>query len=165
MNIEAAVRPMPNYTPWRWILPGGFAAGLMDFLYASIQSVRHGGAFMGPWKGVAGALVGSAAKEGGMGYSLLGAALHFFILVVGAILLYFLVRAARWLPRQWVVLGALYGIAVMLAMNYVIVPLSRIGHPIYALDNMHVTALLHIVLVGLPTAWFVARALRSPAPG
>jgi hypothetical protein len=45
-------------------------------------------------------------------------------------------------------------------MNYVILPLSAIGRSIYPLENLHVTAFGHIMLVGLPTAWFISRALR-----
>ena len=38
-------------------------------------------------------------------------------------------------------------------------PLSQIGRSIYPLNNMHVTAFWHIVLVGIPTAFFVSRGL------
>jgi hypothetical protein len=62
-------------------------------------------------------------------------------------------------PRQWIVLGILYGIAFALVMNYVILPLSAIGRPIYPLDGMHKTFFFHTLLVGWPTAFFVSRGL------
>ena len=46
-------------------------------------------------------------------------------------------------------------------MNYVILPLSAIGRGIYPLETLHISAFWHIVLVGLPTAYFVSRALRQ----
>jgi hypothetical protein len=46
-------------------------------------------------------------------------------------------------------------------MNYIVLPLSQIGRSIYPLNNMHVTAFWHIVLVGIPTAFFVARGVRQ----
>jgi hypothetical protein len=67
----------------------------------------------------------------------------------------------KFVPRQWAVLGVLYGIAVLLTMNYVILPLSAIGRGIYPLEQLHIHAFWHIVLVGLPTAFFVSRAVLS----
>jgi hypothetical protein len=46
-------------------------------------------------------------------------------------------------------------------MNYVILPLSAIGRGIYPLENIHVTAFFHVLLVGWPTAFFVSRALKQ----
>jgi len=48
-------------------------------------------------------------------------------------------------------------------MNYVILPLSAIGRGIYPLENIHVTAFVHILLVGWPTAFFISRALQQSA--
>ena len=93
----------------------------------------------------------------------LGASLHWFICFVAAALLYLIVSRVKWVPRQWFVLGILYGIAFLAVMNYVILPLSAIGRGIYPLNNMHVTAFVHILLVGWPTAFFVSRALKNNA--
>ena len=49
-------------------------------------------------------------------------------------------------------------------MNYVILPLSAIGRGIYPLEQLHIHAFWHIVLVGLPTAFFVTRALKQVSP-
>jgi hypothetical protein len=54
----------------------------------------------------------------------------------------------------------LYGLAVLATMNYVVLPLSQIGRSIYPLNNMHVAAFWHIVLVGIPTAFFISRGLQ-----
>jgi hypothetical protein len=145
----------------RGILAGGFCAGLADYIYPTVKSVMDGGEWTRPWKGVASGLLGQAARDGGMEMVVLGAALHFFICLSGAALLYLLVSRVRFLPRQWLLLGILYGIAVLLTMNYVILPLSAIGRGIYPLAQFHVHAFWHIVLVGLPTAFFVARALKA----
>ena len=80
-----------------------------------------------------------------------------------AALLYLVVSRIKWLPRQWILLGIIHGIAVLLTMNYVILPLSAIGRGIYPLEQLHIHAFWHIVLVGLPTAFFVSRALRRSA--
>ena len=163
MNTTAATTTPSNYRnpALRGILLGGFFAGLADFIYPTVKTVMAGGSWTGPWKGVAGGLLGQTARDGGVEMAVLGAALHWFICFGAAALLYFVVSRVKWLPRQWIALGIIHGIAVLLTMNYVILPLSAIGHGIYALEKMHVTAFFHILLVGWPTAFFVSRALRK----
>jgi hypothetical protein len=150
---------MANNIVLRSILLGGLSAGLADFIYPTLRKVASGGSWMDPWKGVASGLLGPAARDGGVAVALLGAALHFFICLSGAALLWLLVSRVKFIPRQWFVLGVLYGLAVLVTMNYLVLPLSQIGRSIYPLSNMHVTAFWHIVLVGIPTAFFVSRGL------
>ena len=145
------------------VLLAGFTAGLADFLFASITRVMSGGSWMDPWKGVAGCLIGNAAREGGFEIVLLGIALHFFICFSAAAMLYLILKKAPSLPRQWLLVAVVYGIVFMLVMNYVVVPLSRAGRSIYSVETLPINAFWHIVLVGLASAWFVTRALK-PAP-
>jgi hypothetical protein len=153
-----------NHTPGyalRGILLGGFFAGLADFIYPTVKTVLAGGPWVRPWKGVASGLLGPRARDGGLEMVVLGAGLHWFICFAAAAILYFVVKRLKFLPRHWLPLACIHGIAVLLAMNYVILPLSRIGRGIYPLEQLHVHAFWHIVLVGLPTGFFVARALRQ----
>jgi len=145
------------------VLLAGFTAGLADFLFASITRAMNGGSWMNPWKGVAGCLIGEAAREGGFEIVLLGIALHFFICFSAAAMLYFILKKAPSLPRRWLLVAVVYGIVFMLVMNYVVAPLSRAGRPIYPVETLPINAFWHIVLVGLASAWFVTRALK-PAP-
>jgi len=157
----AAVLFPPMKPAWRYVLLGGFFAGLADFIYPTVKTVMNGNPWFKPWKGVASGLLGKAANEGGTEMAVLGAALHFFICISAAFILYFVVRNVKFLPRHWVPLAIIHGLAVLLAMNYVIVPLSRIGIVLYPLETLHINAFWHIVLVGIPTGFFVARALRE----
>jgi hypothetical protein len=163
MNASPAAVTHTNYpnAALRGIALGGFCAGLADFIFPTVKTVMAGGSWMQPWKGVASGLLGPAAREGGLGMVVLGASLHFLICLVAAAVLYLVVSRIRWLPRQWIALGILHGIAMLLAMNYVILPLSAIGRGIYPADQLHIHAFWHILLVGLPTAFFVSRALRG----
>ena len=162
MNTSAAITTQTNYHnhAWRGILLGGFFAGLADFIYPTVKSVMAGGSWMRPWKGVASGLLGKPAHEGGLEMVVLGASLHWFICLSAAAILYLVVSRVKWLPRHWAPLAIIHGIAVLLTMNYVILPLSAIGRGIYPLEQLHVHAFWHIVLVGLPTAFFVSRALK-----
>jgi hypothetical protein len=159
MNAET----MTNNYARRMVLLAGFTAGLADFLFASITRTMKGGSWMDPWKGVAGCLIGPAAREGGIEMVLLGIALHFFICFVAATLLYFILKKVPALPRQWLIVAVVYGIVFMLVMNYVVAPLSFAHRSIYPVESLPINAFWHILLVGLTTAWFVTRALK-PAP-
>ena len=159
MNAETTT----NNRARNLVLLAGFTAGLADFLFASITRVMNGGSWMDPWKGVAGCLIGKAAREGGFEIVLLGIALHFFICFSAAAMLYFILKKAPSLPRRWLLVAVVYGIVFMLVMNYVVAPLSRAGRSIYPVETLPINAFWHIVLVGLATAWFVTRALK-PAP-
>lgn len=166
MNTTAATATPSNYQnhALRGILMGGFLAGLADTIYPTVKTLMAGKPWFSPWKGVASGLLGKTASDGGMEMVALGLALHYFICISAAALLYLLVSRVRFVPRQWIVLGVLYGIAFLLTMNYVILPLSAIGHGIYPLEQLHIHAFWHIVLVGLPTAFFVTRALKQAPP-
>ncbi len=152
-------------TALRGILSGGFFAGLADWIYPTVRTVMSGGSWMRPWKGVAGGLLGQAGRDGGLGMVALGTGLHFFICLVAAAVLYFVVSRLKFLPRNWLLLAVIHGIAVLVTMNYIILPLSAIGRGIYPLNQLHISAFWHIVLVGLPTGFFVARALKKVESG
>ena len=113
MNTTAATTTPSNYQnhALRGILLGGFFAGLADFIYPTVKTVMAGKSWMTPWKGVASGLLGQPARDGGLEMVVLGAALHWFICIGAAALLYLIVSRVKWLPRQWVVLGCIHGIA------------------------------------------------------
>jgi hypothetical protein len=46
-------------------------------------------------------------------------------------------------------------------MNYVILPLSRIGRPLYVGEGFAWAIVSHILMIGLPIAFFVARGMRQ----
>jgi len=150
---------MKTVSPASGILLGGFLAGFCDFITPSVQFVMKGGEWYQAWKGVASGIFGSAAREGGAGMVVVGMASHWFICIGAAAILYLVASRLKFIPRQWILLGIIHGIAVLLMMNYVILPLSAIGKSIYPLETIYVPMFWHIVLVGLPTAFFVARAL------
>jgi hypothetical protein len=161
MNTAAISMSTSNHSPGRLVLLGGFIAGLDDFIYPTVKTVMAGKPWTQPWKGVASGLLGQTAREGGMEMVALGAGLHWFINIAAAFIFYWVISRLKFVPRQWLLLACLHGLAVLLTMNYVILPLSAIGRGIYPLEQMHVHAFWHILLVGLPVGYFVARALRK----
>jgi uncharacterized membrane protein YagU involved in acid resistance len=81
-----------------------------------------GGNPTGIWQSVASGLIGKSAFDGGTATAVLGLALHFFIAFVMALVY---VLASRRLPvliARPIVMGMLYGLALYVVMNFVVVP-------------------------------------------
>jgi hypothetical protein len=144
----------------RGIVLGGLSSGLIDLVYASAQSVSKGGSVLRPWKGVASGLIGSAARDGGAGIALLGVALHFVITFGAAAILSLMLWSLPWFAKRPLITGVLFGFGFLLVMNYVILPLSAIGRPIYVGQGFLTAVLAHVIMMGLPIAWFVALGIR-----
>src|SRR5262245_30064841 len=106
-TITSPTRPSPAL---RYVLLGGFFAGLADWIYPTVKTVMAGKPWTQPWKGVAFGLLGQAAKDGGPEIVALGMALHFFIAIAGAVIFFLLVRQVKWLPRNWLLLAVVYGL-------------------------------------------------------
>lgn len=137
---------------------GGGIAGLLDAIYATVVwGVIYGNNPAGVWQSVAAGLLGKASYEGGHATAVLGLALHFLIALVMALVY---VRASRRLPvllARPVLMGALYGVALYLVMNFIVVPLSAIGFRPPSFWGAMRALLPHVIFVGPVIALVAAR--------
>ena len=150
---QAAGRPRAVHV----VVYGGLAAGLLDivnattfwFLYNGVSPVQI-------LQSIAAGLLGPAAFAGGKATAALGLFLH-FVIAVGMAAVYWL-ACLRWpmLVRRPAMAGISYGVAAWLAMEHVVVPLSRAQLPPFILPWVINSVLAHVVLIGLLLA-FVAR--------
>ena len=116
------------------------------------------------FQGIASGLLGRASFQGGLPAAVLGVLLHFTIALTIVTVYYLASRRVPALARRPLVWGPLYGIAVYLTMNLVVIPLSAVvtGHrPLEVVVN---GVLIHIVGVGIPSALFARAAHVSPPP-
>jgi uncharacterized membrane protein YagU involved in acid resistance len=149
----------------RAILLGGLAAGILDITYAIVVSrLLRGTDAVTVLQSVASGLLGESAYDGGAATAALGLFLHFVIAFTAAAVY---VLASRRLPalaqRPWL-WGALYGMAVYLFMNFVVLPLSAFPHKLSFPPLVLARGLAgHVVCVGLPIA-FAAFTSRRKAP-
>ena len=145
--------------PARGIVYGGGLVGLFDFGYATLRAVARGRAWFVPWQGVASALLGADAFAGGGWVIALGIVCHF---IVASCIVAAYVGASRLIPlmtRRAVPLGMAYGVWVFFMMNWVVIPLTRIGRvPAFTPSALGSALLVHVFLVGLPAA-LVARRI------
>jgi hypothetical protein len=141
-------------------------AGTLDISYAIVANAARGIPALAIWQSVASGLLGKAAYQGGAATAVLGGVLHFAIMGVAALTYYLLSRRAPRLVRQPFLWGPLFGIAMFVVMNYAVVPLSAIGHPFDRSLLRFIGELFsHVAFVGLPIAWFAARAGRREEGG
>ena len=120
---------------FRYVIYGGLLAGALDLVYiCSFVAILYG---IGPQR-----------------------ILH-SVAVVMAIVYYLAAKRLPALVRYPWRYGALYGLALYLAMNYIVVPLSAAGDgtpkALQWIDLAHVAA--HVLLVGIPCALASAFAL------
>ena len=142
-GLFAAVFEMLFVLPIQWFV-------LHNSPLAMFQSIAYGA-------------IGRSAFKGGLAAAGLGVFFHVLISVVAAGL--YALAASRWtllLRRPWL-MGLAYGAPVYLVMNFVVVPLSRVGFglpkdPVIWL----VSVSIHFIGFSLPIALVVRRVLGSP---
>jgi hypothetical protein len=146
-------------TPRQAILYAWLTAGTLDGLDACVVSLVRGSNPARMFRGVAYGLLGPAALNGGLPVSFLGLCIHFFVAFM-AVTIYFLVsRKVAVLRKHPFIFGPLYGLAVYGVMYRIVIPLSAIGvTPQIVWPRSLNDFLIHMLGVGLPSAWFASRA-------
>lgn len=106
---------------------------------------------------IASGLLGRVAFTQGWLSAILGLLLHYFIATTAATIY---ILASRRLPlsRHPFLFGTLYGIAVYIVMNYLVLPLSKIGpHPLPPLIPLINGVAALIFCIGIPIALIACR--------
>ena len=148
------------------VLLGGLVVGILDITDATtFWWFRAGLTPIQIFQSVAAGLLGrEASAAGGVATALLGAMLHFSIALSVVTVCYFLSRRVPLIRRQPVLAGTIYGIGVFLFMYGVVMPLSRVGAPRWALGAPLINnVLIHILGVGIPSALFARKAAAAEA--
>jgi hypothetical protein len=141
----------------------GVVAGAIDLAFNTAKAVNAGTSVLRPWKGVAAALLGKdAVTQGGDAMAIIGVGLHFLITIGAAAIYYLVAKRQGWLVRHAFLSGLVFGTMFFLAMNYVILPLSVIGHPLYVGGETIAIALPgHIIMIGLPISMIIGWRLKN----
>lgn len=140
----------------RPILWATLVAGTLDIVFAFVTA----GAVVPVLQTVASGPLGDAIADSAAGAPL-GLAVHFAIMAVMAAV--YVLAAARipLLARYWWLMGPLYGVMLWIVMYWIVMPLrwdsfTRPDEPAAIARQLFA----HCILVGLPIAWFAARAFR-----
>ncbi len=144
------------------ILWGGLIAGALDLTAAFVSSWLRAG--VGPvrvMQSIASGLLGASSYTGGAQTAVLGVALHFLIATVATAVFYVAARRLKFLLEHAIIAGLLYGVAVYLFMNFVVLPLSAVpqrGAP--PLSGRIIGLFIIMFCVGLPISVIVHRFSR-----
>src|SRR5215213_2426396 len=148
-----------NFQPIFW---GGLIAGTLDICAAFLAAwLRAGVSPVRVLHFVASGLIGRAAFSGGAKTALLGLALHFLIATGAAAVFYLASRKWLFLIERPIHFGLLYGVAVYLFMNFVVLPLSAVPQRATpTLTSRFIQLLIIMFCIGLPIAAVVRRFSR-----
>jgi hypothetical protein len=142
----------------------GVLCGTLDITAAVVVYGRFGVHPLPLLQGIAKALVGPSAYQGGWPTALLGLGLH-FVIAFGAATVYFLAsRQLSILLNHWFVCGVLYGIGVYFFMQRVVLPLSLATRYPFSWEMPGIGIVIHIFCVGLPIAGMVRWKGRYSEP-
>jgi hypothetical protein len=149
---------------WKIIAGATLLVGTLDLSDAFIFYSFRGVTPIRILQGIASGVLGRAAFGMGHRSALLGLFFHFFIAFSATTAFLF---ASRKLPlaRRPLLYGALFGVALYIVMNYMVLPLSKIGlrptPPLIPLIN-GVAAL--VFCIGIPLAFIARRYIPQQIP-
>jgi hypothetical protein len=136
------------------------ACGILDATAATTQAALLGVKPQRVWQTVANGLLGPRAFEKGWRAGALGLALHFVISFSIATIYVLTSLHLPFLLKHPLTAGALYGIAVYLVMNFVVLPLSRRAKRPFNRNFAITQLVIHICIVG----WSIALSARYLLP-
>lgn len=172
MTPAAPKPPSGKFRFPRAILWGWLMCGVLDIIAAALTSIHYGGSPVRMLKGIASALLGPAAQQGGAGIAALGLGMHFFVAFCATITFYALSRRSRFLTSQAIVSGLLWGAIVWFTMNLAVLPLLAEFRGLYLPDvkpyvwkPTWLGLVVHFVCVGLPISLAVRRFAPLTAVG
>jgi hypothetical protein len=132
------------------VFAGGGAAAFLDGLAATVDFRMRGISFARLWQGVASGALGPSSFQRGKASVFLGLAFHVLIAMTAALVFNVAANYAPVLLAHYVASGALFGIAVYIVMNLVVIPLSAMPPRPLVLAITIRQLLIHIFFVGLP---------------
>jgi uncharacterized membrane protein YagU involved in acid resistance len=140
------------------ILAGGLVAGTVDLGAAALLNWVSP-VFIARY--VAIGVLGRQSLDMGTPSALLGVVLQWLMSILIAAIYAVGTRQLPRLRSRWVLGGLAYGIVVFFVMNYVVLPLSRVGHIAHFTPATFVENLLAMELFGLIVAYFLRGAQRA----
>lgn len=137
----------------------GLLAGSLDITAAFVEAGLEGRSPVLLLQGIAGGLLGMSSFQGGLTTAALGLFFHFLIATTASAVFYVASRKLKFLVKHPVPSGLLYGVAVYIFMNVIVLPLSAY-HAKFTLSPMaHLirdVAIL-MLMVGLPISLIVRK--------
>ncbi|HEY0502164.1 MAG TPA: hypothetical protein VGD42_01610 [Lysobacter sp.] len=148
---------------WSQVLLGGLLVAIGDIVFATTLWFSWDAAGIERvFQTIAVGVLGKASYDGGTSSAVLGAVLHVLMATAFVVVYTLAARTRPGLLRRPVALGLAYGVVLYVAMNFVVMPLSRVGRsPSFAHPDWIFYSVLAHMLFGVVCVWFARRALRA----
>lgn len=159
--MTASTQPQRSLD-WKQIVYGGLLVALGDALFAiAVWFQWNAQGVTQVFQTIAVGVLGKASYEGGTATALLGAGLHVAMAIAFVAFCTALSFRFPLLVRKPAIAGLVYGVGLYVAMNFVVMPLSRVdASPSFKhLDTMSLSVAAHMVF-GVVCTLFARRARR-----
>lgn len=157
LNPPPGVEPQPatrTLSVSRAILYATLVVGVLDATDGVVFLGLQGKNPIQVLQYIASSLLGSRSFSAGLAGAGLGLVLHFAVSLAVATIYILAARRVAVLSTQWVLFGPLYGAAVWVVMNLVVLPLTAVVHGPITTAAVVNGVIGHALFVGLPSAFF-----------
>ncbi|HZX77006.1 hypothetical protein [Lysobacter sp.] len=163
MSAASIRRTSIHRIDWSQVLLGGLLVAIGDIVFATtLWFSWDAPGLQRVFQTIAVGVLGQTSFDGGVPTAVLGAVLHVFMATMFVVVYTLAARRQPNLLARPVALGLAYGVVLYVVMNFVVMPLSRVGrspsfdHP----DWIFYSVLAHM-LFGVVCVLFARRALRG----
>lgn len=141
---------------WIWLV-----AGTLDITENLVFNQFRGISARRVFQYIASGLIGMKSFRVSRNSVVLGVALHYAIAFAWTLIFYFAALRFTGLTRRPFLSGVIYGCLVYFVMNFVVLPLSGVPHPVAAITTAsRVNAVLALIFcIGLPISFLTHKAL------
>lgn len=129
-----------------WLVVGTIDIGVAAIYYPLTAPVT----VIGLLQGIASGVLGVRAFAGGVATAALGLVCHYTIALIWTVLFFALYPRIRAVAERRWASAVLYGVAVSLVMNLVVVPLSNVPSRPFSLSQLVVATVILIFTIGVP---------------
>ncbi|HMQ61415.1 MAG TPA: hypothetical protein PKE06_12155 [Flavilitoribacter sp.] len=149
-------------SPLRTILTAGLLAGTLDGLAASIGFYLNN--HKNPalvFRFIARGIFGEQASTGGTGMAAAGVFLHYLIAFIWTVVFFLIFPRLKFLSKNLVLSGMVYGLFIWLVMNVVVLPVSHGISFTFSFPKSLLGLSYIVFLVGLPIGLLIGRYYRQ----
>lgn len=161
-SVSASSADAQRPIDWSQVFLGGLLIAAGDIAFAiTVWFSWDAAGFIRVFQTIAVGVLGKASLEGGVPAALLGAALHVFMATMFVVACTLVARRAPALLRKPMLYGPPYGVLLYIIMNFVVMPLSRVGaSPSFKHPGTIAMSVIAHMLFGTICMLFARRALR-----
>lgn len=155
---DAIATKKKSYPIVKAIAWAGLLVGALDILAAIVNfKVATGKDPVLIFQYIASAVFGKDAYSNGALMPVLGLIFHFIIAYIFTTVFFIIYPKLKLHKYNAILVGVAYGILIWLAMNCIVVPLSKIGKFSFKLPGAFLQASILIVMIGIPLSFICKR--------